>query len=91
MEDADDAGGALVGGAAEAEPADQLGVGGGARHPDRAGVGHVGQQGAQDDDQLDVKVVGHADDLLGERAPLELGLVAEQHDHVAGRAGQRGP
>jgi hypothetical protein len=51
-------------------------------------VGHVGEEGAERDDHLDLELFGDADDLGTERAPLQLRLDAEEHHGVALGAGQ---
>jgi hypothetical protein len=46
-------------------------------------VRHVGQQRAEREDQRRVEPLGDADHLLGEQAPAQGGLRAEQEDDVA--------
>ena len=86
LEHADDAGGPLVGRALEVER--------GRRGPGRTavpmtevgpGVGHLGEQGAEGEDQAGVELLGHGHDLVAERAPPQLGLGAEQHHGVDAR------
>ena len=59
VEDADDAGGALVAGRGEGELLGHRVLVGGAVDRDRAGVGHVGQQRSEGHHQIDAQHVGH--------------------------------
>ena len=74
--------------ALETEAPHQLGIGRGARDTDGPGMGHVGKEGAERHDHLDLELLGNADDLGAERAPSQLRLDAEEHHCVALGAGQ---
>ncbi len=78
VEDADDPGGAFVARDGQAELLHEVGVGRGAGHRRRPRVGHVGQERAEGDHELDPELLRQIDDLGGERAPPEVRLDAEK-------------
>ena len=89
VQHADDAGGALVVRAGEAQPLDQLLVVRRARHPDRPGVRRVGEQRAEGDDEPASERSGEVGDRLGVRPPPQLGLGRPEEDDVADVVGLR--
>ncbi len=80
VQHAGDAGGALVAGGEEVEHGGVVLVVGRAEHGDGAGVGDLGQQGAEGDDGAGAHGDGHAQDVVAERAPAQLRLDAGQGD-----------
>ena len=90
MEHADDSGRSLVARADHADALDQAGVGGEAADDDGQRVGHVGEQGAEGDDELDAERLGEVDDQRGEAAPAHRRLGAGEEDQVARGAGDAG-
>lgn len=91
MKDAGDAGRALVAGGHEAQVLDQRRVLGVRRDLDRAGVRHVGQQGAQGYDEPHVKLAGEVHYALGERLPPEVRLRAGEQDRTTPTQGANAP
>ena len=81
LEHPGDAGRALVAGFLQAEALRRLGGVGRAGDRHRPGVRRVGQQRAEDDDGVDVELVGDGQQLGAERAPAHVGFHAvHQHD-----------
>ncbi len=60
-----------------------------ARHRDRSGVRSIGEQGAEDDDRLDVQLVDQLEQILAETAPPHVGLDPAKQDDVALAARRR--
>ena len=85
-----DPGGTLVGGGLEPGRGGQLGVGSHPGHPHRAGVGDVGQEGAQGDHHAHPQRARGLAELAGEAAPVHLGLRTGEEDHVLGGTGRCG-
>ena len=88
VQHADDAGGAFVARADEAEGADEVGVGGGAGDPHPARVRHVAEQRAEGDDHRAAGLVGDRHHRAAVGLPANVGLDAAQHHEVA--AAERG-
>src|SRR5918999_480498 len=82
MEDADDAGRALVARALQVETLDQLLVGGEAGDRHRQGVGDLGDQRSEGDHHLHPDPLGGAGDQLGEGSPAKVRLGAVEEDEV---------
>ena len=90
LEDPDDAGRSFVGRLLQLEPVDEVGLGRGARHRDRAGVRGVGQQRAEGDHELGTQVVAGREDLGTELPPPHVRLDAPHQDDVAIEVGRGG-
>ena len=87
VQHADDPGRAFVARPLHPEPGREHLVGGGAGALDRARVRRVAEQRSEGDDHLAVRRAGDADDVVAERAPLQVRLDAEQQHEVAAAAG----
>jgi hypothetical protein len=86
VEHADDAGRPLVAGSLQPVALDDAGLGGCPDEVDGAMVDDVGEQRTERDDQIGADLAGDAGDLLGEGAPPQLRLGAQQeHDVTCGR------
>ena len=88
VQDAHDAGRALVARALETEARHQVGIGGRTGDPHRPRVGDVGQQRAERKHHLDAQLARDPHHLLAERPPSQLGLDAYEHDDIALGAGK---
>ncbi len=89
VEDADDAGRSFVAGELQPELLHERRVGGRARHGRGARVRHVGEQGAERDDEVDADVPGEADHEVRERTPAVVGLDTDEDHRVAVGSGDR--
>ena len=83
VEHAHDAGRALVARRPEAQARGQLGIVGAARQPDGPGVGHLGEQRAQGEDQRGPGAPGQLEHRRAVGAPLEMRLDGDPDDDVA--------
>src|SRR2546428_134633 len=89
VEHADDSGRSLIARALQAEPFDQLRIGGTARHGRGPRVRHIREQRAERDHQLDAEVAREIDDHAGDRAPAKVRLDPEQQHRVSLQSGDR--
>ena len=83
VEHADDPRRPLIARGGETESLDELGIARASRDGDRTCVGHVREERAKADHQLDAELLDEAHDQVGKRAPAQVRLDAEQQDDVA--------
>ena len=83
VQNADDAGRALVARGRQSELLDELRIARGAGDRARARVRDVRQERAERDDELDFELLSELHDLAGEGAPTRARLDAEQEHRVA--------
>ena len=83
VEDADHAGGALIGGAGEVELLDQRLIGGQSGDRHREGVRDVSDQSSERHHHLDAEHLGGIGDAIGKGPPAQVGLGAGEQHKVA--------